>query len=76
MRKISVRSAVSSSSVLLIALACGWYALNLYLLITLVGWSRVAPRDHIRNQVIPGPLVGALVAAATYTPFADSRSRT
>ncbi len=69
MWKISVHSAVSSGSVLLIALACGWWALALYPLVALVGWSRVALRDHTRNQVIAGALVGALVAAATYLPM-------
>jgi membrane-associated phospholipid phosphatase len=66
MWKISVHSAVSSGSVLLIALACGWWALALYPLVALVGWSRVALCDHTRNQVIAGAVVGAVVAAATY----------
>ena len=66
--KISVHSAVSSGSVLLIALACGWWALALYPLVVLVGWSRVALGDHTRNQVIAGALLGALVATATYLP--------
>jgi membrane-associated phospholipid phosphatase len=67
--KISVHSAVSSGSVLLIALACGWWALALYPLVALVGWSRVALRDHTRSQVIAGAIVGALVAAVTYLPL-------
>ncbi len=67
--KISVHSAVSSGSVLLIALACGWWALALYPLVVLVGWSRIALRDHTRNQVIAGAVVGALVATATYLPL-------
>lgn len=69
MWKISVHSAVSSGSVLLIALACGWWALALYPLVALVGWSRIALRDHTRNQVIAGAILGALVAAATYIPL-------
>jgi membrane-associated phospholipid phosphatase len=67
--KISVHAAVSSGSVLLIALASGWWALALYPLVLLVGWSRVALRDHTRNQVIAGALVGALVAVGTYLPL-------
>lgn len=67
--KISVHSAVSSGSVLLIALACGWWALALYPLVALVGWSRIALRDHTRNQVIAGAILGALVSAATYIPL-------
>lgn len=67
--KISVHAAVSSGSVLLIALACGWWAFALYPLVALVGWSRVALRDHTRNQVIAGTIVGALVATATYLPL-------
>jgi len=69
MWKISVHAAVSSGSVLLIALACGWWALALYPLVALVGWSRIALRDHTRNQVIAGAIVGGLVAAATYIPL-------
>ena len=69
MWKISVHSAVSSGSVLLIALACGWWALALYPLVVLVGWSRIALHDHTRNQVIAGAIVGGLVAAATYLPL-------
>ncbi|NUQ99457.1 MAG: phosphatase PAP2 family protein [Streptomyces sp.] len=67
--KISVHSAVSSGSVLLIALACGWWALALYPLVVLVGWSRIALGDHTRNQVIAGALLGALVATMTYLPL-------
>jgi len=67
--KISVHSAVSSGSVLLIALACGWWALALYPLVALVGWSRIELGDHTRNQVIAGAIVGALVATATYLPL-------
>lgn len=67
--KISVHSAVSSGSVLLIALACGWWAIALYPLVILVGWSRIALRDHTRGQVIAGALVGALVATVTYLPL-------
>lgn len=67
--KISVHSAVSSGSVLLIALACGWWALLLYPLVALVGWSRIALRDHTQYQVLAGALVGALVATATYLPL-------
>jgi membrane-associated phospholipid phosphatase len=67
--KISVHSAVASGSVLLIALACGWWALALYPLVALVGWSRVALGDHTRNQVIAGALLGALVATLTYLPL-------
>lgn len=67
--KISVHSAVSSGSVLLIAQTCGWWAVALYPLVVLVGWSRVVLGDHSRNQVIAGALLGALVAALAYLPL-------
>lgn len=67
--KISVHSAVSFGSVLLIAQTCGWWAVALYPLVVLVGWSRVVLGDHSRNQVIAGALLGALVAALAYLPL-------
>ncbi|PCG82283.1 hypothetical protein CIB93_30710 [Streptomyces sp. WZ.A104] len=64
--KISVHAAVSSGSVAMLALAYGPFALAGYALVALVGWSRVALKDHTVAQVLAGTLVGAVVAAGTF----------
>lgn len=65
--KISVHAAVSSGSVAMLALAYGPVALAAYALVVLVGWSRVALKDHTVAQVLAGAAVGAVVAAATFS---------
>lgn len=64
--KISVHAAVSSGAVVLLALTYGSWMLLLYPLVALVGWSRIALKDHTRAQVTAGALLGAAVAAATF----------
>ena len=44
--KISIHCAVASGSVAILALAFGPLVLGGYLLVGLLGWSRVALRDH------------------------------
>lgn len=67
--KISVHAAVSSGAVVLLALAYGPWMLLLYPLVGLVGWSRIALKDHTPAQVAAGVLLGAAVAAATFLPI-------
>ncbi|MEE1929528.1 hypothetical protein V1J52_15275 [Streptomyces sp. TRM 70351] len=64
--KVSVHAAVSSGSVVLLALAYGPWLLAAYPLVALVGWSRVALRDHTPAQVLAGTALGALVAGTTF----------
>jgi membrane-associated phospholipid phosphatase len=64
--KISVHAAVSSGAVVLLALTYGPWMLLLYPLVALVGWSRIALKDHTPAQVTAGVLLGAAVAAATF----------
>lgn len=64
--KISVHAAVSSGAVVLLALTYGEWMLLLYPLVALVGWSRIALKDHTPAQVAAGVLLGAAVAAATF----------
>jgi membrane-associated phospholipid phosphatase len=64
--KISVHSAVSSGTVAMLALTYGPVLLPAYALVALVGWSRIALRDHTLAQVIAGAVLGGLVAAATF----------
>lgn len=64
--KISVHQAVSAGAVVMLAQTFGPWMLLGYLLVAVVGWSRVVLRDHTRNQVLAGTLLGTLMAAATF----------
>jgi membrane-associated phospholipid phosphatase len=64
--KISVHAAVSSGSVAILALTYGPWLLAAYPLVALIGWSRIALRDHTPAQVAAGTVLGAVVAAATF----------
>lgn len=65
--KVSVHTAVSSGSVVVLALTYGPLLWAAYPLVALVGWSRVALRDHTLAQVLVGTALGALVAGVTFT---------
>ena len=67
--KISVHAAVSSGAVAMLTVVYGPIALAGYTLVALVGWSRIALRDHTCGQVLAGAILGAAVAAATFTTF-------
>ncbi|MEU5833995.1 MULTISPECIES: hypothetical protein [Streptomyces] len=64
--KISVHQAVSAGAAIMLAQTYGSWMLLLYLLVGLVGWSRVALGDHTRGQALTGTLLGAVVAAASF----------
>jgi membrane-associated phospholipid phosphatase len=64
--KISVHSAVSSGAVAMLALAYGPWMLAGYVLVALVGWSRIALRDHTPAQVVAGAALGAAIASVTF----------
>jgi len=68
--KISIHCAVASGSVTILALAFGPLVLPAYVLVALLGWSRVAVKDHNVAQVVAGSLLGAAAAAAAYTVLA------
>ncbi|MCM2518283.1 phosphatase PAP2 family protein [Streptomyces griseoincarnatus] len=64
--KISVHQAVSAGACAMLVQTYGpWMALG-FLLVIVVGWSRVELRDHTRNQVIAGTILGTIVAAAVF----------
>ncbi|MFF8481927.1 phosphatase PAP2 family protein [Streptomyces antibioticus] len=64
--KISVHQAVSAGACAMLVQTYGaWMTLG-FLLVVVVGWSRVELRDHTRNQVIAGTILGAFVAAAIF----------
>jgi membrane-associated phospholipid phosphatase len=49
-----------------LALTYGPVVLPAYLLVALLGWSRVSMRDHTIAQVIGGSVLGAVAAALAY----------
>lgn len=65
--KVSIHCAVAAGSVAVLARAYGPVLLAGFALVGLVGWSRVALRDHSVPQVVAGAVLGALTAAAAYT---------
>lgn len=64
--KISVHTAVSSGAVLMLGFAYGLWVLAAFVLVALVGWSRVQLRDHTLAQVVAGAVLGAAVAGPVF----------
>ena len=64
--KISIHCAVASGSVVILALTYGPLVLCGYLLVGLLGWARVAVRDHSVAQVVAGSVLGAVAAGVAY----------
>ncbi|WP_256726875.1 hypothetical protein [Streptomyces acidiscabies] len=67
--KISVHQAVAAGSVTMIAVAYGPWALIGFVLVALVGWSRIELRDHTPAQVAAGTALGTLLAVLTFAPL-------
>jgi hypothetical protein len=64
--KISIHCAVASGSVAILCLSYGPLLLPGYLLVALLGWSRVAMADHTAAQAAVGALLGAASAVLAY----------
>jgi membrane-associated phospholipid phosphatase len=64
--KISIHCAVASGSVTILALSFGPLVLGGFVLVALLGWSRVAVKDHTVAQVVAGAVLGAGAAALAY----------
>jgi hypothetical protein len=64
--KISIHCAVASGSVAILAFTYGPLVLLGYLLVALLGWSRVTLKDHTVSQVVAGCVLGAGAAALAY----------
>jgi len=64
--KISIHCAVASGSVAILAFTYGPLVLRLYVLVALLGWSRVTLKDHSVAQVVAGSVLGAAAAALAY----------
>jgi hypothetical protein len=64
--KISIHCAVASGSVAILAFTYGPLVLVGYLLVALLGWSRVTLKDHTVAQVVAGCVLGAGAAVLAY----------
>jgi membrane-associated phospholipid phosphatase len=64
--KISIHCAVASGSVAILAFTYGPLVLPTYVLVALLGWSRVEVKDHTVAQVVAGAVLGAGAAALAY----------
>jgi hypothetical protein len=56
--------------VTILALVYGPLVLGGYLLVGLLGWARVAVRDHTVPQVVAGSVLGAAAAFLAYAAIA------
>jgi membrane-associated phospholipid phosphatase len=64
--KISIHCAVAAGSVTILALFYGPPVLAGYVLVALLGWSRVVLEDHTVAQVVAGSVLGAAAAVLAY----------
>jgi membrane-associated phospholipid phosphatase len=64
--KMSIHSAVSAGTLVILALTFGRGFLVATPLLGVVGWSRVRLRDHTVSQVLAGGVLGALIAATVF----------
>jgi membrane-associated phospholipid phosphatase len=64
--KISLHSAVAGGAVATLVLLYGPFFLVLVPFVGLIGWSRVAVRDHTVAQVIAGALIGPILGGAVF----------
>ncbi|MFJ3793533.1 hypothetical protein [Kitasatospora sp. NPDC090091] len=68
--KISVHAAVTAGSFAMLAQAyTPWWILG-YAFVALLGWARVAVREHTVSQTITGAALGTLVAGGVYALLA------
>lgn len=65
--KVSVHTAVASGVAVVMMIAYGLQMAPLLLGVGVIGWSRVALRDHTPAQTIVGALLGGLAAAVVFS---------
>ncbi|MFP8941686.1 hypothetical protein ACLIYM_09650 [Streptomyces fenghuangensis] len=64
--KVSIHSAVAGGVVVVLVLAYGTWMAWLLLGVAVIGWSRVALRDHTPAQTVAGAVLGGLAAAVVF----------
>lgn len=60
--KVSMHAAVAAGTAVILVLVFGPVLNALWGVVALIGWSRVALRDHTLLQVVGGTTVGGLIA--------------
>ncbi|MEV0564716.1 phosphoesterase PA-phosphatase [Dactylosporangium sp. NPDC050588] len=65
--KMSIHTAVAAGALVILMLVYGWLLIVTAPLVGLVGWSRVALKDHTVAQVVVGAVVGAVVAGGVFS---------
>ncbi|MFI1563907.1 phosphatase PAP2 family protein [Streptomyces sp. NPDC020490] len=68
--KISVHTSVAAGAIAILAVGVSPVWALAFPLVALIGWSRVALRDHTFGQVVAGTVLGALVAGAVFAGLA------
>jgi membrane-associated phospholipid phosphatase len=64
--KISVHTAVAGGTVTILTVILGPVLLTCWLLVALIGWSRVQLRDHTPAQAVTGAIIGGVVAPLAF----------
>ena len=64
--KVSMHAAVAAGTAVILALVFGPVLNILWAVVALIGWSRVALRDHTLHQVVGGTTVGGLIALVAF----------
>ncbi len=67
--KISVHTAFLSASVVVLTVVLGGQAAWVFVLLPLVGWSRLTLKMHTLAQVIAGAMLGAVIISGIYWGF-------
>lgn len=65
--KVSIHTAVASGVTVVLILACGTWMVWLLPGVAVIGWSRVALRDHTPAQTVVGALLSGLAAAVVFS---------
>jgi membrane-associated phospholipid phosphatase len=64
--KISVHTATASGAIAVLAVGVSAWWLAAFPIVAVIGWSRVALRDHTIGQVVAGTALGTIVASGVF----------
>lgn len=64
--KVSVHTAVGGGTAMILTVVFGPLLLTCWLLVALIGWSRVQLRDHTPAQAVTGAIIGGVVAPLAF----------
>jgi membrane-associated phospholipid phosphatase len=66
---VSGHTAVAAAAATVLTVAYGPWLLTAFLAVPVIGWSRVALRDHTSGQAAAGVLIGVLAVCAVFVPL-------